>query len=44
MTEKELELMLVRSERRGGELLSLSPGINGVPDRLVLLPGQSRVC
>jgi hypothetical protein len=41
MTEKELELMLVREvKRRGGRAFKfISPGINGVPDRLVLLPG-----
>jgi hypothetical protein len=41
MTEKELELMLVKEVRkRGGRAFKfISPGINGVPDRLVLLPG-----
>ena len=41
MTEKELELMLVKEvKRRGGRAFKfISPGINGVPDRLVLLPG-----
>jgi hypothetical protein len=40
MTEKELELMLVKEvKRRGGRAFKfISPGINGVPDRLVLLP------
>lgn len=40
MTEKELELMLVKEvKRRGGRAYKfISPGINGVPDRLVLLP------
>ena len=41
MTEKELELMLVKEvRRRGGRAFKfISPGINGVPDRLVLLLG-----
>lgn len=41
MTEKELEMMLVKEVRkRGGRAFKfISPGINGVPDRLVLLPG-----
>ena len=41
MTEKELEQMLVREvKRRGGRAYKfISPGLNGVPDRLVLLPG-----
>lgn len=41
MTEKELELMLVKEvKRRGGRAFKfLSPGLNGVPDRLVLMPG-----
>ena len=41
MTEKELELMLVREvKRRGGRAFKfISPGINGMPDRLVLMPG-----
>lgn len=41
MTEKELELMLVKEvKRRGGRAFKfISPGINGVPDRLVLMPG-----
>lgn len=40
MTEKELELMLVKEvKRRGGRAFKfISPGINGVPDRLVLMP------
>jgi hypothetical protein len=40
MTEKELELMLVKEvKRRGGRAYKfISPGINGMPDRLVLLP------
>jgi len=40
MTEKELELMLVKEVKiRGGRAFKfISPGINGVPDRLVLLP------
>lgn len=41
MTEKELEQKLVREvKRRGGRAYKFtSPGLNGVPDRLVLLPG-----
>ncbi|WP_309485119.1 VRR-NUC domain-containing protein [Alkalibacter rhizosphaerae] len=41
MTEKELELMLVKEvKKRGGRAFKfISPGINGVPDRLVLLKG-----
>jgi hypothetical protein len=41
VTEKELEQMLVREvKRRGGRAYKfISPGLNGVPDRLVLLPG-----
>lgn len=41
MTEKELELMLVKEvrSRNGRAFKFISPGINGVPDRLVLLPG-----
>ncbi|RMD03220.1 VRR-NUC domain-containing protein [Clostridium autoethanogenum] len=40
MTEKEIEKMLVREvKRRGGLALKfISPGVNGVPDRLVLMP------
>ncbi|QGT99524.1 Phage protein [Candidatus Syntrophocurvum alkaliphilum] len=40
MTEKNIEQMLVKEvKRRGGRAFKLiSPGINGVPDRLVLLP------
>ena len=40
MTEKELEMRLVKEvRRRGGRAFKfISPGINGVPDRLVLLP------
>ncbi|MDF2672437.1 MAG: hypothetical protein K0R09_702 [Clostridiales bacterium] len=40
MTEKEIEQMLVRDvKRRGGLALKfISPGVNGVPDRLVLMP------
>jgi len=42
MIEKELELMLVREvKRRGGRAFKfISPGINGVPDRLVKAPGK----
>lgn len=41
MTEKELDLMLVKEVKsRGGRAFKfISPGINGVPDRLVLLLG-----
>lgn len=41
MTEKEIEQMLVREvKKRGGWALKfISPGLNGVPDRLVLMPG-----
>lgn len=41
MTEKELEVRLANEVRRkGGRAYKfISPGINGVPDRLVLLPG-----
>ena len=40
VTERELELMLVKEvKRRGGRAFKfISPGINGVPDRLVLMP------
>ncbi|WP_270474403.1 VRR-NUC domain-containing protein [Clostridium cochlearium] len=40
MTEKEIEQMLVKEvKRRGGWALKfISPGVNGVPDRLVLMP------
>ena len=41
MTEKELEVRLITQVRKkGGRAYKfISPGINGVPDRLVLLPG-----
>jgi len=41
VTEKELELMLVKEvKRRGGRAYKfISPGLNGVPDRLVLMSG-----
>ena len=41
MTEKDLELMLVNEvKRRGGRAFKfISPGLNGVPDRLVLMLG-----
>ena len=41
MTEKELELLLVNEgKRRGGRAFKfISPGLNGVPDRLVLMLG-----
>jgi len=40
MTEKELEQMLViEVKKRGGRAYKLiSPGVNGMPDRMVLLP------
>lgn len=39
--EKELEAKLVRQvEARGGQCLKwTSPGVTGLPDRIVLLPG-----
>lgn len=41
MTEKELEQKLVREvkKRNGRAYKFFSPGINGVPDRLVLMTG-----
>ncbi|MGN1381794.1 MAG: VRR-NUC domain-containing protein [Eubacterium sp.] len=41
MREKEIEMALVRAVRnRGGLAIKfISPGLNGVPDRLVLMPG-----
>lgn len=41
MTEKEIEQMLVKEvKKRGGLALKfISPGVNGVPDRLVLMHG-----
>lgn len=40
MTEKEIEQILVKEvkKRKGVAWKFISPGINGVPDRLVLLP------
>lgn len=40
MVEKEIEQMLVKKvKKRGGWALKfISPGVNGVPDRLVLMP------
>ncbi len=40
MTEKDIEHMLVKAvKKKGGQALKfVSPGMNGVPDRLVLLP------
>ena len=40
MTEKELEYSLVNEvkRRKGRAYKFVSPGVNGVPDRLVLLP------
>ena len=39
--EKKIEIKLVQTVRRMGGLAPkfVSPGLNGVPDRLVLLPG-----
>ena len=39
--EKELEKKLIRAvEARGGKCLKwVSPGVTGLPDRIVLLPG-----
>ena len=39
--EKELEAKLIRAvEARGGKCLKwVSPGVTGLPDRIVLLPG-----
>ncbi|TFH49019.1 MAG: VRR-NUC domain-containing protein [Methanothrix sp.] len=41
MLEREIEIALKHAvERLGGRALKfISPGLNGVPDRLVLLPG-----
>ena len=41
MREKEIELQLVRAVKRmGGRAVKFtSPGFDGMPDRLVLLPG-----
>ena len=41
MIEKEIELQLVRAVKRmGGRAVKFtSPGFDGMPDRLVLLPG-----
>ncbi len=41
MTEKEVERKLVNEVRRkkGRAWKFISPGINGVPDRLILMPG-----
>ena len=41
LTEKELEFLLsIEVKRRKGRAYKfVSPGLNGVPDRLVLLPG-----
>jgi len=41
MTERKIELALVKQVKAGGgiALKFISPGIAGVPDRLVLLPG-----
>ena len=41
MTEKDVEQSLVNSVKMAGGLALkfVSPGVNGVPDRLILLPG-----
>ncbi len=41
MLEKEIELQLVRAVKRmGGQAVKFtSPGLDGMPDRLVLMPG-----
>ena len=41
MLEKEIELQLVRAvKKKGGRAVKFtSPGFDGMPDRLVLLPG-----
>jgi hypothetical protein len=41
MLEKEIELQLVRAVKKmGGRAVKfMSPGFDGMPDRLVLLPG-----
>lgn len=41
MREKDIEQMLTREvrKRNGLALKFTSPGVNGVPDRMVLLPG-----
>lgn len=43
MTEKEIEQMLIKEvkKRNGVAWKFISPGINGVPDRLVLMPGRN---
>ena len=41
MLEKEIELQLVKTvKKKGGRAVKfISPGFDGMPDRLVLLPG-----
>ena len=40
MTEKSLETWLCREvKRRGGQCLKMG-GVNGIPDRLILLPAS----
>ena len=41
MREKQIEMKLVEAVNRRGGLCPkwISPGLNGVPDRLILLPG-----
>ena len=41
MREKEIELQLVRTVRSMGGMCPkwVSPGLDGVPDRIILLPG-----
>lgn len=42
MSEKEIEKLLVRAVKKAGgyAFKFVSPGTNGVPDRLVVLPGN----
>ncbi len=42
MLEQEIELQLVRAvKKKGGRAVKfMSPGFDGMPDRLVLLPGS----
>ncbi|MDD3930294.1 MAG: VRR-NUC domain-containing protein [Sphaerochaeta sp.] len=43
MREKEIELQLVKAvKNKGGRAVKfMSPGFDGMPDRLVLLPGST---
>ncbi len=42
MNEKQIEQTLVRAVRRRGGICPkwVSPGLDGVPDRIILLPGR----